>query len=106
MDRKKNLNNVRREANIAISKVLDKVKIVSKTSILSLNINTLKSRINEQKKEIGDYVSNNYKNFEHVDVLSDIIQKIQKMEKEIDSKTEQIAKLKDNKNKEEHNPSP
>ena len=106
MDRKKNLNNVRREANIAISKVLDKVKIVSKTSILSLNINTLKTRINEQKKEIGDYVSNNYKNFEHVDVLNDMIQKIQKMEKEIDSKTEQIAKLKDNKNKEECNPSP
>ncbi len=94
MDKKTFFENIRREANAALSKVFDKVEEVSKTSALKLKISSLKGKIKDSKTEIGEFVYNDQKKFKDYPEIVEILKKIKSMEKEIELKKEQISEIK------------
>lgn len=95
MDNKNFFDNVRKEANSALSKVFDKVEEVSKTSAMRLKISSLKSQIKVLKREIGGYVYTNKSKFSDNEELQAIFQKIDKLEEEIEFKKDQITEIKE-----------
>ncbi len=95
MDKKAFFENIRKEANKVLSKVFDKVEEVSKISALRFKISGLKAQIKDQKTEIGDFVYNNQKEFKEHEEIQEHITKIKKIEKEIETKKDLIAKLKE-----------
>ncbi|MDO9577276.1 MAG: hypothetical protein Q7J16_05285 [Candidatus Cloacimonadales bacterium] len=99
MDKKTFFDKLRHDANIAFSKVVDKVEEVSRTSSLSLKINSLKTQSKDLKKQIGDYVFIHHKDFENVDEIKVLTGKIKKIEEEIERKRKQLTELKENKPK-------
>jgi len=54
MDKKAFFDNLKKEANVALSKVFDKVEEVSKVSALKIKIGNLKAQIKTKKIEIGN----------------------------------------------------
>ncbi|MBC8384487.1 MAG: hypothetical protein H8E57_03085 [Candidatus Cloacimonetes bacterium] len=93
MDKKAFFNNIRKEANTAKVKVIDKVEEVIKVSGLRLRINNLNSKIKENKTAIGDYIFNNRDKFNNISELQQNIENIISLEKEIVNKKELIAEL-------------
>lgn len=101
MDKRTFFDNIRKEANVALAKVFDKVEEVSKTSALRLKINSLKVQIKDSKREIGSFVVANKADFEQYQEIKEQLVKIARLEDEIDIKKEQIADLKEKEEKEE-----
>ncbi len=95
MDKKAFFDNIRKEANTVLLKVFDKVEEVSKISALKFKISGLKAQIRDQKTEIGDFVYNNQKEFKENAEIQEHTKKIKKIEKEIETKKDLIAKLKE-----------
>lgn len=95
VDKKTFFDNVWREANLAFSKVVDKVEEVSRASALRLKINSLKAQIRDLKMGIGDSVFIHRKDFESIDELNVLIGRIHKLEERIESKKKELADLKE-----------
>jgi len=95
MDKKTFFENIRREANVALTKVFDKVEEVSKTSALKLKITSLKSQIKDYQTEIGKMAFNNKDKFKDFPEIMTFFDKIKNVEEEIALKEEQIAELKE-----------
>jgi ubiquinone biosynthesis protein UbiJ len=95
MDKKTFFDNIRKEANIALSKVFDKVEEVSKTSALRLKISNLKGQIRDIKTEIGHHIHQNPQEFSHDEAISTKLEKIERLEEEIELKLDQINDLKE-----------
>ncbi len=93
MDNKTFFENIRREANTALSKVFDKVEEVSKISALKLKISNFRGKIKESKTEIGEFIVLNKKKFSDFPEIIGIIDKIKLLEDQIEAKKEQINKL-------------
>ena len=85
--------NIKREANTLLSKVFDKVEVVSKTSVLKLRISDLKGRIRDHKVEIGEFVISNKKKFTEFPEIVEILEKIKLLEKQIKINNVQVEKL-------------
>ncbi len=85
--------NIKREANTVLSKVFDKVEVVSKTSVLKLRISDLKGRIRDHKVEIGEFVISNKKKFTEFPEIVEILEKIKLLEKQIKINNVQVEKL-------------
>lgn len=101
MDKKAFFDNVKKEANITLTKIFDKVEEISKTSALQLNIGNLKSQITDCQKEIGRFVYNNKAEFASYPEIQEQIDKIVRFEEEIEAKKEQITNLKKKEDKTE-----
>ena len=101
MDKKTFFENIRREANVALTKVFDKVEEVSKTSALKLKITSLKSQIKNYQTEIGEIVFHNKDKFKDFPEIVNLLGKIKDIEEEIVLKEEQIAELKEKEEAEE-----
>jgi ubiquinone biosynthesis protein UbiJ len=100
MDKKAFFDNLRKEANTALSKVFDKVEEVSKVSALKIKITNHKSHIKGFKKDIGTIVFNNIDKFgEHVEII-ELADKIKHLEEDIEIKKDQINELKEKEEKE------
>lgn len=95
MDKRAFFDNIRKEANMALAKVFDKVEEVSKTSALRLKISSMKGRIADGKKKIGDFVYVNRTDFEQYPEIKEQITKIIHLEEEIEIRKKQIADLKE-----------
>ncbi len=95
MDKKTFFENIRREANVALTKVFDKVEEVSKTSALKLKITSLKSQIKDYQTEIGKMAFNNKGKFKDFPEIMIFFDKIKNVEEDIALKEEQIAELKE-----------
>ena len=85
--------NIKREANTVLSKVFDKVEVVSKTSVLKLRISDLKGRIRDHKVEIGEFVISKKKKFTEFPEIVEILEKIKLLEKQIKINNVQVEKL-------------
>jgi ubiquinone biosynthesis protein UbiJ len=85
--------NIKREANTVLSKVFDKVEVVSKTSVLKLRISDLKGKIRDHKVEIGEFVISNKKKFTEFPEIVETLDKIKLLEKQIKINKEQVEKL-------------
>ncbi len=85
--------NIKRKANTVLSKVFDKVEVVSKTSVLKLRISDLKGRIRDHKVEIGEFVISNKKKFTEFPEIVEILEKIKLLEKQIKINNVQVEKL-------------
>ncbi|HHE37510.1 MAG TPA: hypothetical protein ENL20_02930 [Candidatus Cloacimonetes bacterium] len=101
MDKKTFFENIRREANVALTKVFDKVEEVSKTSALKLKITSLKSQIKNYQTEIGEIAFHNKDKFKDFPEIVNLLGKIKDIEEEIVLKEEQIAELKEKEEAEE-----
>ena len=95
MDKKTFFENIRREANVALTKVFDKVEEVSKTSALKLKITGLKSQIKNYKTEMGEIAINSRDKFKDFPEIMTFFEKIKDVEEDIALKEEQIAKLRE-----------
>ncbi len=95
MDKKTFFENIRKEANVTLTKVFDKVEEVGKTSSLKLKITKLRSQIKNYKTEIGEFVYNNKDDFKDMQEIKNYIDRIQETEDEIATKEKQIAELKE-----------
>jgi len=87
-------DNIKRETNSVLSKVFDKVEVVSKTSVLKLRISDLKGKIRDHKVEIGEFVISNKKKFTEFPEIVETLEKIKLLEKQIKINNTQIEKLK------------
>jgi ubiquinone biosynthesis protein UbiJ len=106
MDKKAFFDNLRKEANTALSKVFDKVEEVSKVSALKIKITNHKSQIKGLKKDIGTIVFNNIDKFsEHAEIV-DLAGKVKRLEEDIEIKKEQINELKEKEEKEKEKEEP
>jgi len=85
--------NIRREANAALSRVFDKVEEVSKISALKLKISNFTRKIKDHKTEIGEFIVSNKKKFSEFPEIIAILDKIKLLEKQIKAKREQIIEL-------------
>jgi len=85
--------NIKRDANTILSKVFDKVEVVSKTSVLKLRISDLKGRIRGHKVKIGEFVISNKKKFTEFPEIVEILEKIKLLEKQIKINNVQVEKL-------------
>ncbi len=94
MDHKKMLENLRKEVNIALTKVFDEVGKATKVSGHRLAINSLKGEIRDNKEKIGTLVCGNEELSNHPD-LKEFILKIEALEAEIEEREEQIRKMKE-----------
>ncbi len=93
MDKKTFFENIRRETNVALSRVFDKVEEVSKISALKLKISNIKRKIKSHKTEIGEFVVSNKKKFSEFPEIIEILNKIEFLEKQIEIKKEQVNEL-------------
>ena len=93
MDKKSFFENIRREANVALSRVFDKVEEVSKISALKLKISNFTRKIKDHKTEIGEFVVSNKKKFPEFPEIIAILDKIKLLEKQIKAQREQIIEL-------------
>ena len=93
MEKKEFFENIRKEANMAFSSIIDKVEEVTKTSRLKLKISSLKSQIKDSKYEIGDIVYNNRDKIKDMPEIQLFIDKIKNLEEEIKLKTEHIKEM-------------
>ena len=93
MDKKSFFDNIRRDANIAFSKVFDKLEEISKISALKLKISNFKRKIKDNKTEIGEFVVSNKKKFSEFPEIIAILDKIKLLEKQIKAQREQIIEL-------------
>ena len=94
MDHKKMLENLRKEVNIALTKVFDEVGKATKVSSHRLAINSLKGDIREHKEKIGTLVCDSEELTNHPD-LREIVLKIKALEAEIEEREELIRKMKE-----------
>jgi len=95
MDKKAYFEHIKEEAVNALSKVFDKVEEVTKVSGIKLKINNLQTKIKGLKFEIGEYVYKNPDKFKEFSDITELLDKIKKLEEEIELKREQIAELKE-----------
>jgi hypothetical protein len=93
LDIKTFLDSVRSEAKIALSKTMNKVEEVSKVTAIRLKINSKKTQIKDVKKSIGDHIYINRAEFDKVEELNLMINRIQKIEKEIKVKQMQLQEI-------------
>jgi len=93
MDNNTFFENIRKEANKALSKVFDKVEEVSKTSALKLKISNYRGKIKDYKTEMGEFIISNKKKFSDFPEIIGILDKIKLLEEQIEAKKEQINKL-------------
>lgn len=101
MDKKAFFENIRREANAALSKVFDKVEEVSRISALKLKISSLKAQIRDNKTKMGEFVYKNQKKFKDFPEIKEILDFIKKIEKDIEANNKLISKLREKEEKEE-----
>lgn len=92
---KKFFDNVRKEAGVALSKVIGKVEEVGKISGLKLKINSLKSHVKSTKSEIGELVFSNRDKFGQFPEIATLIQKIDEQMVEIEDLEKEIDVLKE-----------
>ncbi|MEA2095064.1 MAG: hypothetical protein U9P73_00025 [Candidatus Cloacimonadota bacterium] len=97
MDKKSFFENIKREANVALSRVFDKVEEVSKISALKLKISNFTRKIKDHKTEIGEFVMSNKKKFSEFPEIIAILDKIKLLEKQIKAQREQIIELQERK---------
>ncbi len=58
---------MRKEVRVALSKAFDKVEEGCKISGLKIEINSMKAKIKDNEKEIGEFTSNNQNKFTGID---------------------------------------
>ncbi len=97
MDHKKMLDNLRKEVNVALSKVFDEVGKATKVSGHRLAINSLKSDIREQKEKLGTMVCEN-EELSQLPELRDVVARIVALQEEIEKREEKIRKMKEREN--------
>lgn len=95
MDKKSFFEKITREANVALSRVFDKVEEVSKISALKLKISNFTRKIKDHKTEIGEFVVSNKKKFSEFPEIIATLDKIKLLEKQIKAQREQIIELQD-----------
>jgi len=95
MDTKKVIQNLRKEANAALSKVFDKVEEVSKSSSLKIKIHNLDNKIKNIKTNIGNYVLENRDEFAEIEAIKQYISQIEEIANEIAAKRELLKNLKE-----------
>jgi len=93
LDRKAFFGNIRREANVALSRIFDKVEEVSKVSALKLKISNYKGKIKDHKKAIGGFVVSHKDKFSEFPEIIEFVNKITFLEEQIELKREQIIVL-------------
>jgi len=103
MDKKAYFEHIKKEAVNALSKVFDKVEEVTKVSGIKLKINNLYAKIKGIKFEIGEYIYKNPDKFKDIPEIAEMLDRINKLEEEIELKREQIAELKEKEEEEEIN---
>ena len=101
MDKKTFFSNFKREANIALSRVFDKVEEVSKVSALKLKISNYRGKIKNNKTAIGEFIVSNKKKFSEFTEIIEIVNKIAFLEEQIELKKEQIIVLQEKEQNEE-----
>ncbi len=94
--------NIRSEANIALTKIFDKVEQVTKVSGTKLKINSLKNEIKSVEGKIGKLVFDNSEKFSEFEDVQLLIAKINSIEEEIALKEEELNTLKENDKNEEN----
>ena len=90
MDKKSFFRNFKREANVTLSRIFDKVEEVSKVSALKLKIGSYKSKIKESKTAIGEVVVFNKNKFSEFPEIIELVDKITFLDEQIEIKREQI----------------
>ena len=95
MDKKAYFEHIKKEAVNALSKVFDKVEEVTKVSGIKLKINNLYAQIKGIKFEMGEYTYKNPDKFKDIPEIVEMLDRIKKIEDEIELKREQIAELKE-----------
>ena len=90
MDKKAFFKNFKRDANRALSMIIDKVEKVSKVSTLRLKISNYKGKIKDNKTAIGELIVVNKKKFSEFPEIIELVDKITFIEKQIELIREQI----------------
>ena len=103
MDKKAYFEHIKKDAVNALTKVFDKVEEVTKVSGIKLKINNLYAKIKGIKFEIGEYTYKNPDKFKDIPEIAEMLDRINKIENEIELKREQIAELKEKEEEEEKN---
>ena len=93
MDKKVFFKNFRREANVALSRIFDKVEEVSKVSALKLKISNYRGKIKNNKTAIGEFVVSHRDKFSEFPEIIGLVDKITFQEEQIELKREQINVL-------------
>ena len=90
MDKKSFFRNFKREANVTLSRIFNKVEEVSKVSALKLKIGSYKGKIKESKTTIGEFVVSNKNKFSEFPEIIELVEKITLLDEQIEIKREQI----------------
>ncbi len=94
MDHRKLLDNLRKEVNVALTKVFDEVGKATKVSGHRLAINSLKGEIRENKEKLGSIICE-HEELSNQPELKDIVLKIKALHAEIEEREEQIRHMKE-----------
>ncbi len=103
MDKKDFMETVKKEINETLARIFDKVEEISETSLLKLKIEKIKRRVKNYQAEIGRNIYKNrdkYESFiENNPEIKQILEKIIRLEDEIDIQYERLNEIKEKEEK-------
>jgi hypothetical protein len=101
LDKKSFFRNFKKEANVTLSKIFDKVEEFSKVSALKLKISNYKGKIKDHKTAIGEFVVSNNNKFSKFSEIIELVDKITFLKEQIETKRKQIIVLQEKEQNEE-----